>query len=57
LGVFKFFDTGTRAFETETGMTINEPGTYAVKTAIDSAVIELIREGARKGIWEYLTPS
>lgn len=57
LGIFKFFDTGTRAFETETGMTINEPGTYAVKTAIDSAVIELIREGARKGIWEYLTPS
>ena len=35
------------------GLTINEPGTYAVKAATEMAVVELIKEGARKGIWEY----
>lgn len=51
----KFFDAGTKAFEGELGMTINEPGTYAVKVAIEMAVLELIKEGQRKGIWEYKT--
>jgi len=51
----KFFDAGTRAFEGEIGTTINEPGTYAVKAAIEMAVLELIKEGQRKGIWEYKT--
>lgn len=49
----KFFDQGTQAFEAEAGLTINEPGTYAVKAATEMAVVELIKEGQRKGIWEY----
>lgn len=49
----KFFDSGTQAFEAEAGMTINEPGTYAVKSAIEMAVVELIKEGQRKSIWDY----
>jgi len=49
----KFFDQGTQAFEAEVGLTINEPGTYAVKSATEMAVVELIKEGAKKGIWEY----
>ena len=49
----KFFDTGTKAFEAETGLTINEPGTYAVKSAIEMAVVELIKEGQRKSIWDF----
>jgi curli production assembly/transport component CsgG len=49
----KFFDTGTKAFEAETGLTINEPGTYAVKSAIEMAVVELIKEGQRKAIWDF----
>ena len=49
----KFFDQGTQAFEAEVGLTINEPGTYAVKAATEMAVVELIKEGQRKGIWEY----
>jgi curli production assembly/transport component CsgG len=49
----KFFDTGTKAFEAETGLTINEPGTYAVKAAIEMAVVELIKEGQRKAIWDF----
>ena len=49
----KFFDQGTQAFEAEAGLTINEPGTYAVKAATEMAVVELIKEGARKGVWDY----
>ena len=49
----KFFDQGTQAFEAEAGLTINEPGTYATKAAVEMAVVELIKEGVRKGIWDY----
>lgn len=49
----KFFDAGTKAFEGEIGMTINEPGTYAVKSATEAAVVELIKEGQRKGVWSF----
>jgi len=53
VSALKFFDAGTRAFEAEAGMTINEPGTYAVKSATEAAVVELIKEGQRKGIWGF----
>ena len=53
MSALKFFDAGTRAFEAEAGMTINEPGTYAVKSATEAAVVELIKEGQRKGIWGF----
>ena len=53
VAAMKFFDVGTKSFEFETGMTVNEPGTFAVKSTIEMAVLELIKEGARKGIWSY----
>lgn len=53
ISALKFFNMGTKAFEFETGMTINEPGTYAVKSAVETSVVELIKEGERKGIWRY----
>lgn len=40
-------------FEAETGLTINEPGTLAVKATVEAAVVELIKEGERKGVWDY----
>lgn len=49
----RFFDAGTRAFEAEAGLTFNEPGTYAIKSAIEMAVVELIKEGQRKGVWDF----
>ena len=49
----KFFDQGTQAFEAEAGLTINEPGTYAIKSATEMAVVELIKEGQRKGVWDF----
>lgn len=50
---FKFFDNNTQSFEGEAGLTINEPGTYAVKSAVEAAVVELIKEGNKKGVWQF----
>ena len=52
----KFFDQGTQAFEAEAGLTINEPSTYAVKATTEFAVVELIKEGAKKGVWDFKYP-
>ena len=51
--VFKFLDLGTKALEMENGYTINEPTNYAVRAAIEAAVIELAYEGVRKGLWNF----
>ena len=56
IAALKFFKDGTAAFEAETGLTINEPGTLAVKATIEAAVVELIKEGARKGVWDFKYP-
>ena len=40
-------------FEFETGLTINEANTLAVKTTVEAAVIEIIKEGERKGLWDF----
>ena len=53
VAVLKFLDNGTQAFEAESGLTINEPGTLAVKTTVEAAVVELIKEGQRKGVWNF----
>jgi curli production assembly/transport component CsgG len=53
LTVFKFFDQGTKAFESEVGFSVNEPVNYAVRTAIEQGVVEIIKEGERKGYWSF----
>ena len=53
LAILKFVKNGTQAFEFESGLTINEPGTLAVKTTIEAAVVELLKEGEKKGVWEF----
>ena len=53
IAVLKFYDQGTQVFEFEAGITLNEPATLAVKAAIDSAVVELIKEGERKDVWDF----
>lgn len=50
--VFKFVDMGTKAVETEVGLAVNEPTNYAVKAAIEQSVVEMIKEGEKKGIWK-----
>jgi curli production assembly/transport component CsgG len=51
--VFKFLDLGTTIAEVETGYSVNEPTNYAVRQAIDRAVIELIYQGVHLGLWEF----
>lgn len=49
--VFKFIDVGTKSVEFEAGSTLNEPTTYAVRIAIEAAVADMIKEGAKKKLW------
>jgi curli production assembly/transport component CsgG len=51
--VLKFLDAGTKALEFEAGATINEPSTYAVRVAVEAAVVDLIKQGVNKKLWEY----
>lgn len=53
MAMFKFFDQGTRSFESEIGSTSTEPGVLAVKAAIDLAVEELVYQGEAKGLWKF----
>jgi curli production assembly/transport component CsgG len=40
-------------FQFEGGFTVNEAVTIALKTTIEGAVLELINEGQRKGVWDF----
>lgn len=51
--VFKFLDLGTESLEVETGYAANEPVNYAVRSAIEAGIIEMIYEGERKGLWRF----
>ena len=53
INVFKFFDMGTKVLEIEAGTSTNEPVNYAVRQAIEKAVIEMVKEGRRKKLWSY----
>jgi curli production assembly/transport component CsgG len=57
LAVLKFFKEGAQVFELESGLTVNEPGTLAVKAAVEAAVVELIKEGEKRAIWQYAESS
>jgi len=50
---FSFLDMGTKALELETGYSANEPTNYAVRSVIDAAVVEMVYEGVRKGLWNF----
>ena len=51
--VFRFLDMGTKLLEVEAGYTENESVTYAVRKAIDKAIVDMINEGVEQGLWEY----
>ena len=50
--VFKYFDADTLLLEVEIGVARNEPVTFAVRKAIEKAIVELIKEGDEKDIWK-----
>lgn len=49
-GVYRFIDF-KKLLEAETGFTRNEPAQLAVKEAIETAVVHLIVQGVRDGVW------
>lgn len=51
--LFKFIDVGTKAIEAEAGITENEANTMAVKTAIEAAVVAIVKQGIEKKYWSY----
>lgn len=54
--VFRFVDMDTKLVEMETGMTQNESVTWAVRSAIEAAVLALIKQGDQRGYWEINYP-
>ena len=49
----KFFNQSTKAFEFDSSQTFNEPGNYALRSAIETAVVELIKKGERQSLWKF----
>ena len=54
--IFKYYDADTMLVEIEAGVTRNEPVTYAVRKAIEKAVVDMINAGAGKELWEFDIP-
>ena len=50
--VFRFLDMGTKALEIETGAATNEPVSYAIRTTIEHAVLQMVYEGVNKEFWK-----
>lgn len=51
--ILKFVDAGTKSVEFEAGSSINEPTTYAIRVAIEAAVVDMVKEGVKKKVWSY----
>lgn len=51
-GAFKFIDFD-KLIEAEAGITNNEPGTMAVRRAVEKAVYAMIVEGSETGLWGF----
>lgn len=51
--LLRFFNDGTNSVEGELGGSINESINKATSMAVQAAVIDTIREGARKGHWAF----
>lgn len=50
--VFRFIEQGTELVEYESGVGQNESVTYATRTAIEAAVLEMVYQGQERGFWE-----
>ena len=50
--VFRFIEEGTQLLEFEDGVGNNESVTYATRTAIEAAVLELVYQGHERGFWK-----
>ena len=51
--VFRFIEDGTELVEIESGLVRNESGGLALRSAIETAVLGIIKEGEQAGYWSY----
>jgi curli production assembly/transport component CsgG len=49
----KFFNQATEAFEFDSNQTFNEPGNYALRSAIETGITEMLKKGEQQGLWKY----
>lgn len=49
----RFYDQGRKSFEFDSSQTFNEPGNYALRSAIEQGIVDLVKKGERLGIWGY----
>ena len=54
--VYRYVDDNSKIFELEFGVSKNEPAQYAVRQAIQKAVLSLVMEGTDAGLWEFSDP-
>ena len=54
--VFRFLDLGTKALEIESGNAANEPVNYAIRTAIEYGILQMLYIGKEQGLWEWELP-
>jgi len=50
--IFRFIEEGTQLVEFDDGVGNNESVTYATRTAIEAAVLELVYQGHDRGFWK-----
>jgi len=50
---FRFTENGTELVEVEAGVARNETATYAVRSAIEQAVLEIVHQGIEQDLWDY----
>ena len=49
----KFYNQNTRTFEFDSSQTFNEPGNYALRSAIEQGIVELVKKGEKLGLWKF----
>jgi curli production assembly/transport component CsgG len=49
----RFYDQGTKTFEFDSSQTFNEPGNYALRSAIEQGIVEMVKKGEKLGLWKY----
>ena len=55
--MFRFVDMDTQLVEIEDGVGNNESVTYAVRAAIEAAVLELVFQGEERALWTINRPA
>ena len=51
--VMRFYNQGTKSFEFDSSQTFNEPGNYALRSAIEQGIVELVKKGETLGLWKF----